>query len=221
MPGRVQIVVKPLRELAATEQGDRASSGTVLCEVENLGPLERKDLSRLHEALVQRLQDREQKLAHSEASAQDSAALLAEAELLLDAATAKAAMRALDAGSYVTTRQGAETPPLTLPEAEVLLTGAMRDGSGVNVTIVMPWRDHTELAQARQYYDAVLSFDDSEKARKFNALPDAERLPLARQIDTILRKPDPKQDELRFVRQWIGFDTHFSPAQGLVFLAPR
>jgi hypothetical protein len=170
---------------------------------------------------MQRLADRERQISVSKASAQDSVALLHEAELILEAATARAAMRALDLGSYVTTRPGDKSPPLNLPESEVIEAGSMRRGQPVAVTLVMPWRDHSELAQARQYYDAIREFDNSERARRFNALPDAERLPLAKQIAQILHKSDVTQDEWAFVQKWIGFDTRLSEFQGLVLMPAR
>lgn len=214
--GPVRILVKAV----GTNPGD-ANPGAVLAEIEHQGPLQGRDRESLLAALRQRLDNRQRQIENSNTNAQDSAALLHEAELILEAATTKAAIRALETGSYVTTLPGAKSPPLTLPESEVIGVGAMLEGKPVHVTLVMPWRDHSEMAQARQYYDAVLAFDNSERARRFNALPDAERLPLAARILRILRNPEASQAELHFVRNLIGFGSRLSEPQGLVIVPAR
>lgn len=67
----------------------------------------------------------------------------------------------------------------------------------------------------------VVAFDDSEKAQRFNALPDQERLPLAAHLAELLRKSPRSHEEQELLRQWIGFDTQLDEQSGLVLLPVR
>jgi hypothetical protein len=64
------------------------------------------------------------------------------------------------------------------------------DGIPATVTIILPWAEYERSAQARRHYDGLLAWDDSERARTFKALPDAERHELVRRIMRIRDHPN-------------------------------
>ncbi len=215
-PGIVRIVVAPPPGEPSKQGRDRPP--TVLEEVEHLGPLTGGDLEDALEMLALRRRNYEKKLADRHTDSQDSASLKEEAELLWEVTLAKEAGAAMRAGSYVVTRPGQPSPSLALPGAEVMRTGGTRNGENVNVTIIVSLHGHPEMAQARQYFDAIMQFDDSERVRKFNSLPDEERSRLAAQLGALLRKPHRTQDELKFIHKWIGVHTKLLESSGMVQL---
>lgn len=133
--------------------------------------------------------------------------MLEEAELVLAMETAKTAIAALKAGSYTVTEDGAASPSLVLPACEVVKMGAFRGGRTCMATIIMPWKNHRDLAKAREFRTAMRKFDDTEKARSFNALDDVQRDLLAARIRDILSSANPSQEDMHFVRRTLGFYT--------------
>jgi hypothetical protein len=164
----------------------------------------------------------ERELRTRSADPSDSGALLREASVMLQAATCHDALAALANGSYVVSYQGDEAPPLSMPESEVIaIIGHAKDGLPATVTIIIPWAVHERTAQARHYYDGVMAWDNSERARKFNALPDAERHELARRISRIENNPNASEFDKQWVRDMIGFATELNPQSAIVILPER
>ena len=94
-------------------------------------------------------------------------------------------------------------------------------GDVVNLTYVFPLADDPELRSAREYYRAMAAFDESEKARRFNSLPDAERLQLAARLARILRDPHPSQADNRFLFETLGRHNTLDERTGIVTLRSR
>lgn len=210
--GDVRVVVQP---------PNRPES--LVCQVRHLGPLIGDDLqsmkAKLQDAVLQR-----------EASLRGKGSLETNPtswDMVLEARESYAlaldmdAIEAIAAGSYVVTASDALAPPLSVPGCEVVMVGHTKDGLPCNVTVMMPHRTYTRSARAREYMMQVVAFDDSEKAQRFNALPDQERLPLAAHLTELLRKSPRSHEEQELLRQWIGFDTQLDEQSGLVLLPVR
>lgn len=207
-----------VRIIARQETESPDAECRLLAEVQHAGPLLPGERDQLLQTLDGVKRRREEKLAGFHASAADSAALLAEAMLLLEVSRDGAAIEAIAMGSYVVTLTGQEAPPLVMPGCEVMCMGIMTRGQSAAITVMMPFVDHSDLARAREYYDAVRVFDDSERARRFNALPDVERFHLAREISRIRKSVDSTDEERRFVRETIGFGTELLEQSAIVIV---
>ena len=195
---------------------------TVLSSVVHRGALSGPDLESLQDKLKVMRDDAVQSLRDSRADASDSSAILAEAKSMLRSATRQDALHALDQGTYIVSFAGDATPPLTLPESEVIrVLGHGKDGVPATITIIIPWASHPRTAEARSYFESVLSWDDSEKARKFNELPDVQRHELAERITRIMENPQSTDEERRFVRNTIGFATNLQRASAIVIVPDR
>ncbi|MCC6268876.1 MAG: hypothetical protein IT300_15010, partial [Dehalococcoidia bacterium] len=131
--------------------------------------------------------------------------LLAEAETLLAMERFAASATAIESGSYITTDVGADAPSLLMDGAEVAAVPSEVGGRDVVVTILMPYDEYGNLARAREYYDALHSFSESEKARKFNELPDDVRLPLAERLRAIMNNQRATDTDRKFLYDQIGF----------------
>jgi hypothetical protein len=207
-----------VRILAKQQGGTEDSEGAVLAEVQHLGPLAPTERDQLVQNLQMSKRRREEKLAGSQVSATDSAALLAEALQLLEASRDGAAIEAINNGSYVVTQAGQAAPSLVMPECEVMCMGTNAQGQSAAITVLMPWSEHTDLARAREYYNGIRAFDDSERARRFNALPDSERFRLASEVTRICRSANSTDEERSFVRETIGFSTHLHEQSAIVIV---
>jgi hypothetical protein len=202
--------------------GSEESREKVLASVVHRGELRGSDYESMRGKLMDIRDRAERELRMRTADPADSAALLQEAEVMMRAAKCHDALDALANGSYVVSYKGDETPPLTMPESEVIrIIGHSKDGILATVTIIIPWARHDRTAQSRHYYDGVLAWDNSERARKFNSLPDAERLDLARRISRIRNNPNATEFEKQWVRDTIGFATELNPQSAIVILPER
>jgi hypothetical protein len=85
-------------------------------------------------------------------------------------------------------------------------------------TIIMPWKAHPDLAAAREFDTAMQKFDDTEKARAFNAMEDAQRDLLAARIRGILSSASPSQDDMNFVHRTLGFYTKLQTGSNIAIV---
>lgn len=152
------------------------------------------------------------------AQALTSRLMLEESDLVLAMETAKSAIAALKAGSYTVTEDGAASPSLTLPACEVVMMGAFRGGRTCVATIIMPWKAHRDLAAAREFRTAMQKFDDTEKARAFNALDDGQRDLLAACIRGILSSANPSQEDMHFVDRTLDFYTKLQAGSSIAIV---
>jgi hypothetical protein len=167
--------------------------------------------------LGERRSEFERALRAEQGTADDSASMRDGAYHLWQIEHSKAAVRAIELGMYVTTAVGQEAPPLSMPGMDIAQVHGASGDKVVLVTILMSLQEFPELAQAREYHEAMVAFHHSELARKFNAMPDEQRLPLARRLDAILRNPEATESDKRFVADTIGWGTKLSAEIGLVF----
>ncbi|HEB51706.1 MAG TPA: hypothetical protein ENI87_00475, partial [bacterium] len=193
-PGVVRILARPVEAAAAEQEHDpeaeSAPADAVIGEYEHLGPLSPEAVASYRESLAMQ---RDKILAHlgrTEVDASDSAALLREAGQLLSAYRMGASVEALAAGSYVVTESDGERPQPIVGSVDVAWIPLTYEGRSATLSIILPLSRHPRLADARSYYLAMREFDNSERARRFNELPDEQRLPLAEKILSILRDPD-------------------------------
>lgn len=195
----------------------------LVCQVQHLGPLLGEDLQSLQAKLSDGVRQREAALLAKSGFEKNPTSwdMVLEARESHTMAVDKDAIEAIAAGSYVVTASNAPAPPLSVPGCEVVMVGHSKDGLPCNVTVMMPHRTYTRSARAREYMMQVVAFDDSEKAQRFNALPDQERLPLAAHLTELLRKSPRSHEEQELLRQWIGFDTQLDEQSGLVLLPVR
>jgi hypothetical protein len=214
-PGLVRIVLDPPANDGAEPRAD-AGSLDVVAEFEHIGKLSDQSLENFAAAFAQQAQLSRARLDSAGADASDSAALLEEARSLLSAARFEASIAALRAGSYITTASGAETPSLALPGLEVAQVPSHVNGQRVTVTILMAEKEHPQLAAARRYYEGLQDFDDSERARRFNSLPDDHRLALVRRITSILNNPNASSDDRRWVYDQIGYTNRLDAHAGIL-----
>ncbi|MCK5940791.1 MAG: hypothetical protein KAI24_02380, partial [Planctomycetes bacterium] len=194
--GIVRILVR--EQVAAAADGE----GRLVAELQHVGPLSNERIDAFVGSFHKEQQRYEFLLANREVDAADAAALLKEADLLLMAARFAASEQALLQGDYVVT--DASTPvPMQLPGAEVVQIATSREGADVTLSIVMPLQRYPRLADALSYRKAIHEFQDSERARRFNALPDAERSALARRIAAIQANPEATDEQRQFVYETI------------------
>lgn len=129
-------------------------------------------------------------------------------------------LKALQDGSYITTRRAQSTPPLSIPGAEVVRSGGQVGGEYVNVTFVFPLATHPDLEMARHRRQLAQYYADWTKANEFNAMPEGTRQALAAEISAILRKRDISSDELKYVWHSIGRGTRLDFESGTVTVEP-
>lgn len=213
VPGLVRIQVQSAQK---NQQSVVAGGRKTVVEVQNLGPLAPEALRSFCASFEKQAEACRRRLESNPARTDDSAALLQEAELLLDMERFLASADALRNGRYLTSRIEDVAPALTMPGIEVAQISTWSEGKAVLLTVLMPWREYANLERARDYHSALLSFDDSERARRFNELPDGERLELCRQILAIQRNPAATDAERQFVRDTIGFTGQLMEAAGIV-----
>jgi len=201
--GSVRIAIEPPGADVITDQPLRQQDRVVF-EADHLGALAGTDLTSLEGSLRNYRLTREKKLNAFQPKASSSKELLEQAQLMFAAELAKSADAAVKAGSYVVTPSNVSLP-LAIPGGELLQTSAVRDEAAVKVTIIMPHANFPALRNAREYLDDMRFFDDSEKARSFNALDRAARDALVAEVDAFRKGGrTPNQDELRRVRQVLG-----------------
>jgi hypothetical protein len=203
----VKIVYQESAPMGRESGADPHPDSRVIVELTDIGPLSSADAKWVIDRLGEIEAEKLGLLRSRSAQAGDSGHLLEEAQLLLDVQTAKSAAAAMQQGTYTVTEPDAAAPSLFMPECEVCRMGALKDGKPSNVTILMPWKSHPELAKTREYRDAMRRFDDSEKARAFNALGDAEREVLAKRLRDIMQADSATQEEREFVVKTLGFRT--------------
>jgi hypothetical protein len=202
-PGLVRIVVTEASE-ERLEGGSGGGDG-LLGEFQHLGPLP-QELDRAYRAsFAHEAQRREAMLQKLDVDSADAAALFREAELLAQAAQFRASEQALERGDYVVTGRDS-APPLSLPGAEVVQIPTAYGDKPVTLTIIMPLGAYPRLSDTLSYRQAVHDFRESERARKFNALPDVERVALARRIAAIQANPDASDEDRQFVYETIGWN---------------
>ena len=196
---------------AQTSEGEPRAVEREVAELTNLGPIEGNEFRGLHETTLAFLEGLERELAELPVNTGTAPEIAREAELLLRAETARTAEAALLAGSYVTSPSGVSTP-LTLPGCEVLKVGWTRGGQRVSVTIIMPHDRYPDVKIAREYFEEMSRFESSERARAFNALPEAERVRLAGRIRGLRSANRPlTQSDIRFIDDTIGSGNYFDP----------
>lgn len=213
----VSEVVRVLRQPTSEgPDGQRVPVGApvVVGEYTHLGPLDESVRNGMIANCRQQIDNYKMQLGRPRGSG--SADLLCEADLLLSIARTEKEEKALLDGRYITTAPGAPAPPLGIAGAEVVSTGGMVNGKYVNLTFVFPFADDTHLRDAHAYRQAIQAFDDSERARAFNALPDSERLRLADEIASLWRKQGITPQEVAYIHELIGRDVVLHPASGTV-----
>ena len=216
-PGVVRIV----RMLAAVEPGEEPdpTAAPAIVEVNHLGPLTTDEARALQSSCERYLDMCRRKFEDRNTNATDSGELLAESMMLYDMTLAETAIEAVERGSYFVLSQS-EPMQLTLPRAEVLSTGTRKDGQPVNISIVMPLDAYPRLREVRDYLNVSQMFDDSEKARKFNSLPDIEREALAARIREIRMKEAPTREERAFLEETLGFNTKMREGSNILYAFP-
>ncbi|MCU0867487.1 MAG: hypothetical protein MUC36_27205 [Planctomycetes bacterium] len=144
--------------------------------VQHLGPLEGADMSVVR-GLVNQYCDAQQKSLQewmSNAKVGDPSYLKEEAHRTWLAEMGRAARVAMEQGSYVVM-----APPenmTSLPGCEVLFFPATRNGDVVNISIVMPKKEFSDLAAAADYRSMMEAFFLSEASRTFAERPYEERM---------------------------------------------
>jgi len=221
-PGPIRIVVTA--ESAADNPG-KGTRGQVhvtghespVFEGKHLGPLTGQDFERLRDSVILYRTTKEKALHTFKVETGTSKELLEEASLLRAAEQAKAAERALLAGSYMVTNQG-EGAPLSLPGAEVLGTGAMKGGAQVNVTIIMPFAQFPELREIVAYRKEIRRFHESERARKFNSLPYEERAKIVARVDALRSQKQLSQSDRKYIREVFGYEHQLNRTALILYL---
>lgn len=193
----------------------------LVARVHNAGPLSAEERRDVHVKLDQLIGMAESELANRPVHSLDSAAMVKEASTVLSLGSLRSAKQALEAGSYLVTLAGEESPPLTMPESEVILLTHGFRGKPANLTIMMPWAHYKEAADARSYYDSVVRWDDSEKARRFNSLPDEQRVALAAELDAIRKKAQRTPEDQQRLVEWLGWDGELILGSASVVLRPQ
>lgn len=197
---------------------DPGVASEVLANITDIGPFSPEEARYLGDRLAEIAAEKEALLKGLPAQALTSRRMLEEAELVLAVETAKSAIAALKAGSYTVTENGAKSPSLALPACEGVKIGAFRGGRPCMATIIMPWKAHPDLAAARDFHTAMRKFDDTEKARAFNAMEDAQRDLLAARIRGILSSASPSQDDMMFVDRTLGFYTKLQTGSNIAIV---
>ncbi len=212
-PGLVRIVATMPR--SESDESTDVRSAPVLVDVAHLGPLAESEVAALMSSCERYRELRRRQFAERDVEATDSGDLLREAEMHYESALADCAIEAVANGSYVVLAQS-EPAPLTLPGAEVLTTGTMRNGEAVNVCIVVTHDAYPRVREAKNYVGDMLYFDDSEKARRFNALPDDDRSALAARVRELRSKRNKTKVDREFLRATIGLRTRLVGAGNLL-----
>lgn len=193
---------------------------TTILEMQHLGPLQGADLQMFVNLCERYLESERQEFEQRTIDPTDSRELLKEARMLYGVTLAEEALEAIARGSYVVTPVG-EARSLTVPGAEVLGAGAMVNGEPANVAIIMSHEAFPRVREAREYVNAAKAFDDSEKARRFNSLPDAERAALAARIRGIWKRSSRSDADQRFLRETMGYTNRLPPGGDLLYALPR
>lgn len=186
-------------------------------EGKHLGPLTGQDFERLRDNVILYRATQEKALHAFKVGTGTSKELLEEASLLRAAEQAKAAERALLAGSYMVTKKG-EAAPLSLPGAEVLGTGAMKDGAEVKITIIMPFAQFPELGDVIAYRKEIRRFHESERARQFNSLPYEERAKIVARVDRLRSQKQLSQSDRKYIREVFGYEHQLNRTALILYL---
>jgi len=212
--GVVRIVRKKVDAIAGVSP--KPEDTVAVVDVNHLGPLSSTEEADLRNSCMRFLDLRRREFSERRTDSSDSAALLKEATMLYELTLAEASISAIERGSCLVV-DPKDPIQLTLPRAEVLTTGAMKGGSPVNVSIVMPYDAFPRLKDAREFLDTAQEFDDSETARKFNGLPDAERMAIVARVKSIRLKESPSREDLAFLRETLGFNTSLNDVSGILY----
>ena len=200
--GLVRILVS---EEVTESVGAAAGDTRVVAEVHHVGPLPADRIDAYGASFRKEQRRYEHLLANRNVDATDADALMKEADLLLMSVRFEASEQALLRGDYIVT-EAKTSVPMRMPGAEVVQIATEREGQDVTLSIVMPLHRYPRLADTLSYRKAIHEFQDSERARRFNGLPDAQRTTLAKRITAIQANPDASDDDRRFVYETIGWN---------------
>lgn len=212
---------RQVRILLESSAGTKSREPQVLARLADLGPLSESEARWVRDRLREIETEKLDQLSSRRDQTQTSVAMLEEADLVLAMQTARAAAEALSLGSYTATAPDAPAPSLALPASEVVRIGALKDGKPCTITIIMAWKSFAQLAQAREFRDSMQRFDDTEKARAFNALPDAERAEISRRLHAILSADRPSDDDRAYLLRTIGFNTKLPRGSTIAIVPDR
>jgi len=217
-PGVIRILARSLDPLTEESSDKAGVVDQLLAEVRHLGPLDEAELESLVESFENMAEAKSSQLMDGSKwkGALDAEQLAEEAGLLREVEHAKAAALALRNGSYVTTAADGESPPLHMRGADVGTTTTAINGVPATLSIIMPYRDHPDLKAAVEYRREMMRFRDSERARLFNALPDAERQELAQRIRAIQAQNHQSQEDINFLERTIGRESRLSDHNNIV-----
>jgi len=205
-PTMVRIVQ---RQDASSENADE---DRLIGEYAHAGDLSAAETDSYTQSLLELNRRLVEELSNHDGDRNDSATMLSDAKSAWNIELNRAAISALTEKSYVVTPDGGTPPPLNAPGAEVMQLGP--------VTLFMSLSRYPALANAREHRNQMSRFHQSELARKFNALPDAERAVLADRARAILAKPpgERTQDDYDYLKQTIGLRARLSGQQDLVIV---
>jgi hypothetical protein len=202
LPEVVRLVVRPV---GAGRDSDAASEATevLIGEYEHLGPVDagvRDGFVRNCEQQIRKYQ----KMLARDVDSSSSEALVKQAYAVVRLILEQRQVQCLLTEDYLTTAPDAPKPPLHVAGAQIVSTGGFVGGEYVELTFILPLASDPELRSAIEYRNTMTAFDASEKARRFNELPDAERAALAARLRAILKDPEASPGDRQFVVDTIG-----------------
>ena len=202
----VRLVVRPIavgRDFGAVVDAAREEREVLVGEYDHLGPLDagvRDGLVRNCEQMIREYQNE----LDRDIDSSSSEALVKQADAVVSLILWQRQVQCLMTEDYLTTARAAPTPPLYVAGAQIVSTGGFVGGEEVNLTYILPLASDPELRSAIEFRDTMTAFDASEKARRFNELPDAERTALAARLRDILKDPEASPGDRQFLVDTIG-----------------
>ena len=206
LPEVVRLVVRPMvagRHSGAVVDAPSEAREVLVGEYEHLGPLDVAVRDGLARNCEQQIREYQKELAR-DVDANSSEALVKQADAVVRLILWQRQVQCLMTEDYLTTARAAPTPPLYVAGAQIVSTGGFVGGEKVNLTYILPLASDPELRSAIEFRDTMTAFDASEKARRFNELPDAERAALAARLRAILKDPEASPGDRQFVVDTIG-----------------
>ena len=202
LPEVVRLVV---RSVVAGSDSDAASEAkeVLIGEYEHLGPVDagvRDGFVRNCEQQIRKYQ----KMLARDIDSSSSEALVKQAYAVVRLILEQRQVQCLLTEDYLTTAPDAPKPPLHVAGAQIISTGGFVGGEYAELTFILPLASDPELRSAIEYRNTMTAFDASEKARRFNELPDAERAALAARLRAILKDPEASPGDRQFIVDTIG-----------------
>lgn len=196
-----------------------AAEPQLLVEIPHLGPLSQSDKQSLVGKLQFILERDAAKLDAAWADSNDSADLLRQARAHHLWVQSETAIAAIHAGSYLVVEDGKHSIPLSMEAGEISAIGHLSNSTAAVIMIIMPYERFPRLKDAKQYLEQTEDFHSSERAIRFNSLPEAERRVIAERILDIMRSRTHSKADREFLEEWGGYNFRVDPAS--LFLIPQ